>query len=272
MRDERFLRADEPLAGATVGAIRGGDVDALGRLLQDHPGLAGVRLRVEDDAGRERITRTLLHVATDWPGHFPNVGATMRVLVAAGAAVDARNDPGTETPLHWAASGDDIEALDALVDAGADIEAPGAVIAGGTPLDDAVAFGQWQAARRLVEHGARMALWHAAALGLRDRVEAHFAGETSPAPVVYPWGASSETPPDELTVAFWCACHGGQPSTAEYLVGRGANLNWVSVWDGLTPLDAARREGADDLATWLVTCGARSAEELTSGDDGGEGP
>jgi ankyrin repeat protein len=66
-----------------------------------------------------------------------------------------RNAPGTETPLHWAASSDDIEALDALVDAGADVDAPGAVIAGGTPLDDAVAFGQWEAARRLVHPGAR---------------------------------------------------------------------------------------------------------------------
>jgi hypothetical protein len=43
----------------------------------------------------------------------------------------------------------------ALLDAGADIEAPGAVIAGGTPLTDAVAFGQWQAARRLVVEARR---------------------------------------------------------------------------------------------------------------------
>jgi hypothetical protein len=42
----------------------------------------------------------------------------------------------------------------------------GAVIGGGAPLADAVAFGQWQAARRLVERGARTTLWQAAALGL----------------------------------------------------------------------------------------------------------
>jgi len=41
------------------------------------------------------------------------------------------------------ASSDDIEVLDALLDAGADIEASGAVIAGGTPLADATAFAQW---------------------------------------------------------------------------------------------------------------------------------
>jgi hypothetical protein len=93
----------------------------------------------------------------------------------------------TETPLHWAASSDDVAVLDALLDAGADIEAPGAVIGGGTPLADAVAFGQWQTARRLVE---------AAALGLMARVEEHFAGDPPPAP-------------DEITNAFWCARHGG---------------------------------------------------------------
>src|SRR5262249_57303167 len=76
----------------------------------------------------------------------------------------------TETPLHWAASSDDVEVLDALLDRGADIEASGAVIGGGTPLADAVAFGQWRAARRLVERGAQSNLWQAAALGLMDRV------------------------------------------------------------------------------------------------------
>jgi ankyrin repeat protein len=123
---------------------------------------------------------------------------------------------------------------------------PGAVIGGGTPLADAVAFGQWQAARRLVERGARTTLWQAAALGLLDRVEDSFEGETPP-------------PPD-VTNAFWCACHGGQRATAEYLLGRGADLNWIG-YDGLTPLGAARRAGADELAAWLVSRGATTERE-----------
>ena len=203
-------------------------------------------------------------MATDWPGHFPNVGETIRLLVGAGAEIDARNAPNTETALHWAASSDDLDALDALVEAGADIEASGAAIAGGTPLDDAVGFGQWQAAHRLVEHGARTALWHAAALGLLDRVEAHFAGAPLSAP--HPWGAGGTAPPDELTVAFWCACAGGQRQTAEHLLRRGAELNWVSEWDGLTPLDAAQREGHDQLVAWLRSHGARTADELATND------
>src|SRR5262249_62104220 len=109
--------------------------------------------------------RTLLHVATDWPGHRRNVAGMIAALVAAGADPNARiaGEKHTETPLHWAASCDDVAAIDALLDAGADIEADGAVIGGGTPLADAVAFGQWDAAPRLLEPGAKTTLWPAAA-------------------------------------------------------------------------------------------------------------
>jgi uncharacterized protein len=179
----------------------------------------------------------------------------VNVLVAAGADVNARyrGPESAETPLHWAASSNDIEALDALVDAGADIEAPGAVIGGGPPLADATAFGQWKAARRLIERGARTTLWHAAALGLMDQVRAHV-GEPGPTA-------------DEVTEAFWAACHGAQREAAEYLLGRGADLNWVATWDGLTPLDAARRSEEDGLdprevVAWLLAQGAKSAAEL----------
>ena len=126
--------------------------------------------------------------------------------------------------------------------------APGAVIGNGTPLADAVAFGQWQAARRLVERGARTTLWQAAALGLMPRVEEHFATDAPPAS-------------GEVTNAFWCACHGGQRGPAEYLLGRGADLNWIG-YNGLTPLDAAGRSGARELVEWLRGQGARSAQEL----------
>ncbi|GIQ63856.1 hypothetical protein PACILC2_24240 [Paenibacillus cisolokensis] len=105
-----------------------------------------------------------------------------------------------------------------------------------------------------------MALWHAAALGKMDAIEAHFAG--SALSRRYPWGASSASPPDEVTVSFWCACHGGQRTAAEYLLKRGADLNWISVWDGLAPLDVAQRSAAADLVQWLRLQGARSASEL----------
>jgi hypothetical protein len=123
------IATDAPLAVAVTQAIRTGDVDGLRRLLREHGELAGARLTDADGVA----SRTLLHVATDWPGHFPNGPAVVAALVEAGADVNARFvGPHTETPLHWAASSDDDEVLDALIDAGADLEAKGAVLGGGT--------------------------------------------------------------------------------------------------------------------------------------------
>lgn len=239
------LSTGDPLALAAVEAIHTGDRSALARLLAKHPDLAAARLGDGTPGG---TTRSLLHVATDWPGHYPHCAATIALLAGAGADVNARfTGPHTETPLHWAASADDVEALDALLDAGADIDAPGAVIAGGTPLTDAVAFAQWNAARRLVARGARTSFGEAAALGLADRVGARFA----------------DGPParDEIDHAFWLACHGGQRRTAEYLLDRGADVNWLPGWEDLTPLDAAHRNGFHELVQWLSSRGGRSARE-----------
>ena len=141
---------------------------------------------------------------------------------------------------------DALAAHPSLIAAGAEVDATGAVIAGGTPLDDAVAFGQWRAARRLVEHGARTALWHEAALGMLPQVEARFAGDAAT-----PDAAA-------VTSAFWSACHGGQRETAACLLGRGADRDWIG-YDGLTPLDAAVRAKADAVVAWLTSLGARSA-------------
>ena len=124
--DALVLETEDPLA---VAAIHSGDVTALRRLLAEQPRLATARLG-DNDGG---MSRSLLHVVADWPGHYPNGAATVAALVQAGADVNARfTGPHTETPLHWAASSDDVDVLDALLDAGADIDAPGAVIGGGT--------------------------------------------------------------------------------------------------------------------------------------------
>lgn len=238
--------ADDPAAAALVTAITSGDLITLERLLRETPTLARTTIdrRCRDGSVQ---SRSLLHIATDWPGHFPNGPRTVALLVAHGAEVNARFGGGAhqETPLHWAASSNDVAVLDALLDAGADIEADGSIIGGGTALADAVAFGQWAAARRLIERGAKTTLWQAAALGLTDRVAAHFSGASAPSP-------------DEVTNAFWCACHGGQLDAARDLLERGADRNWIG-HDGLTPLDAARRSGADDVVPWLAALGARSA-------------
>jgi ankyrin repeat protein len=242
-----YIDTRDPIAVAVVNAIQTGDIPTLTQLLADNPGLSKARLGDNDPCG---MSRTLLHVATDWPGHFPNVAQTIKTLIDAGADVNAQfTGPHIETPLHWAASSDDIEALDALIDAGANIEAQGAVIAGGTPLTDARAFGQWNAAHRLVELGARTNLTDAATLGLMDRLEGYFTENSRPEK-------------GEIDRAFWGSCHGGQKTAAAFLLEQGANINWIPDWENLSPLDAAHREGADELVEWLQRQGAKSAREL----------
>ncbi|MEU9027282.1 ankyrin repeat domain-containing protein [Streptomyces sp. NPDC048383] len=243
----QVLDADDPQAIAVTAAIRSGDLPALRRLLESHPGLATARIVRRGEAAGER---GLLHIATDWPGHHPRTAEVIRTLVAAGTDPAARFvGAHEETPLHWAASNDDVPALDALVEAGADIEARGGVIGGGTPLADARAFGQWRAADRLLALGARPDLHDAATLGLLDRVTALL--------------AASPTPPEEITSAFWGACHGGHLSTARYLLSQGADINWIG-HDDLTPLDVALTSADTSLGDWLRTRGAVTRAEISS--------
>lgn len=240
--------ADDPLALAVTSSIQAGRVDELRDLLSNNPGLA--QGRVIDGKG---VGRTLLHIAADWPGHFPNAAGTVTMLIEAGADANAVVDlPGgdgaAETALHWAASSDDVAVIDALLDGGADVEAPGAVFTGGTAMSDAVVFAQWNAARRLLARGAQTTLWQSAALGLTDRVDVHFAAEAPPSR-------------RDVTNAFWHACRGGQREMAESLLRRGADLNWIG-YDQRTPLQVARESGVAELVDWLMEQGARTATDL----------
>ena len=237
----------DPVAVAVTALIRSGSVEELRQVLDQNPWLATARLGDDDPDG---MSRPLLHVATDWPGHYPHVADTIKALVEAGADVDARfRGPHEETALHWAASSDDVEALDALLDAGADIDAEGGVIAGGTPLRDATAFAQWEAARALVARGARTTAFDLAALGLTEDLLARL---------------DSGTPDEDDGThhAFWSACHGGQRATAQAVLGRGADLDWVPPWEDLTPLDVAARSGAHDVVRWLHSRRARTYDQV----------
>jgi uncharacterized protein len=241
------LPADDHLATKLMAAIRAGNTEALGRLLDEHPELASMTILNCKGKGR-----TPLHAATDWPGYFPNGPAVVRLLISRGADP---NTPGTggpyaETPLHWAASSDDADVAAALIDSGADIEARGGSIAGGTPLDNAVGYACWHVARLLVERGARVErLWHVAALGMMSRVEELLESEPQPTAA-------------DVNAAFWQACAGGQRRVAEYLLAKGADINWVPEYAKSTPLDAAGNLGTrrGTLTSWLRSLGAKSVE------------
>jgi uncharacterized protein len=223
--------SQDPVAIAAVHAIRAGDLTALAALLSQHPGLA---------AEQVHGTRTPLHVAADWPGFFPAAPAAVRLLIEAGA--DPNADTGgdrPETPLHWAASSDDADVADALISGGARLEPAGGSI--GTPLDNAVGYGCWNVARLLVQRGARVdKLWHAAALGMVPRVEALLAATPPPSP-------------DDLTEAFWQACHGGQRRAAERLLAGGADVSGTPGYSDQTAAEVAAEPGTqrENLIAWL---------------------
>ncbi|MFN2608890.1 MAG: ankyrin repeat domain-containing protein [Acidimicrobiales bacterium] len=232
------MAAPPGIGDALVVAIRAGDLEAVRRQLGEDPALASSPL------GGAHGTRTALHVVADWPGYFPNGPQIVGMLIGAGADPNARS-PGTrfaETPLHWAASSDDVDVAAALIDGGADLAVPDGSI--GTPLDNAIGYACWHVARLLVTRGATVdKLWHAAALGMLARME-ELAGHQPTA--------------EELSTAFWHACAGGQRRAAEYLLTREADINWVPDDAHGTPLDAAggRSTRRENVVTWLRRQGA----------------
>lgn len=224
-----------PRAAEFATALNRGDEARVRELLAADPGLAVSLIN----------GRTPLHVFADAPGGRPNPAGVVSALAGAGADLDAHMT-GTwhhETALHWAASNDDTGLIDALLDAGADIEHPGSSISGGPPAESALGYAQYQALRRLYERGAAMNLSRAAALGLLPLVTGF---------------ATAAPPPDgeELALALWNACRAGQLEAARYLAGRGADISWRAPWSGETPLDVARGNRRRAVAAWLAESGA----------------
>jgi uncharacterized protein len=240
---ELALPHGDPVAVELTSTIHRGDLDALRRMLAERPELASVHM-----IGRKGGWRTPLHAATDWPGYFPAAPATVALLLDAGA--DPNDDTGgdrPETPLHWAASTDDVDVAVVLIDHGADLERPGGSI--GSPLDNAIGYTCWHVARLLVARGATVnKLWHAAALGMLERIEQLLEQRAEAA--------------DEVSQAFWHACAGGQRRAAEYLLARGADLNWEPDYAEGTPLDAADSLGTrqSNVVSWLQELGAASTK------------
>jgi uncharacterized protein len=227
--------ADDPRLFAYASALRRGDADEVAAFLTSDPTLATTVIN----------SRWPLHFYADAPGHRPNAHAIVSSLVEAGADLDAHalDTWHHETALHWAASNDDVELIDALLDAGADIEHPGSSIGGGPPAQSALGYTQWNALRRLYERGAKIGLSHAAALGLM--------------PLVTSLTEAGPPSDEELTIAFWNACRAGQLESARVLLAHGADRDWPAPWSGQTPLDAAQDQHHGHVVAWLITTGAR---------------
>jgi len=242
------LPGDAPTAIELLLAVRGGEVERIKRLLSENPDLP--RARFEARGG----TSTALHFVTDWPGYFPNGPEIVHLLIDAGSDPNALTTgggsktpgPGSETPLHYAASSDDVDVAAALIDRGADLETANGSI--GTPLDNAVGYACWHVARLLVMRGARVEkVWHAGALGMLDRLE----------DLLVP-----QIDPDQISQGFWHACGAGQRRAAERLLRAGADVNWEPDYAHGTALDAAIGLGTrqENVIEWLRSIGARSVQ------------
>lgn len=231
-----------------VAAVRAGHTERLAEILEAQPELA---LEKVDD-------RTMLHHATDWPGNWPNVAASITFLVKCGADVNAPfphpDNPEVvrETPLHWAASCGDADAVDALLDHGADVDPLGGIFGGCTPFEEAVIFEKYAAAERLLARGAACYLPGAAALGRMDLVHGYFdeGGHVRTDVGMLPhW---NEPPPVQVLLdrAFQFACRAGHLAIAKLLRERGADPT-AKTPAATSALDEATKNGHIDVMAWL---------------------
>lgn len=227
-----IIAATDSRAQAAEKAIRTGDAVSLSTLLKTYPELSSCYI------GNATEARSLLHILADWPGNLPNNCERAKVLIAAGADVNAPfiGKAHSETPLHWAASNNDVALIDTLLDHGANIDAEGGVV-DRTALADARAFLQLEAAHRLIARGASATLQDLATLGILDQVRSRYDG--------------SRPTEHETNCALWNACHGGQLATAKFLHEKGGSCQFVPPWDDVMPLGAAERSSATDVVEWL---------------------
>lgn len=150
MRDDvaavRALLAE----GADVNAPRGDGMTGLHwSALNGSPEIA--RMLIGAGADLEAATRIGAHTALHVAGREGN-GEIVAILAEAGADVEAVTETGA-TPLHFAAAAGDVRAVSALLDHGARVDATEPEW-GQTPLMFAAALGRTNAVVALVEAGA----------------------------------------------------------------------------------------------------------------------
>ncbi|MDE0140345.1 MAG: ankyrin repeat domain-containing protein [Caldilineaceae bacterium] len=152
--------------------------------------------------------------------------AMVKLLVEAGADVNADEGFGGNTPLHEAVEEGNPEIVQILVDAGADIEAEGFM--GRTPLSLAAEEGATEIMQILLGQGADN--------GTPE-------GEDKQKPAI-----GSE--------ALFTAIEKGDVETVRLLVEAGADVNADEGFGGNTPLHEAVEEGNPEIVQILVDAGA----------------
>ncbi len=206
-----------------------------------------------------------LNLAGKAPLHIAVMGQNLRAinkLIDAGASLDVGDIEG-QTPLYVAAgiSGEDVDPIilvSALMDAGADVHKP--TVSGATPLHNAAWENNTTVAQALLDAGANP---HARdSSGFTPLLNAVEKGHLEMARLL----VASESRIDEATndgePALSIAAHNDNPELLAYLLSQGADPNMRTGKDGSSALHSAAGRGLIDNVTLLLDAGADISTDL----------
>jgi ankyrin repeat protein len=196
-----------------------------------------------------------------------DVQRVQALLEADGSVVDAKGAY-DKAPLHWAAEKNYEKLAEVLLAAGGDIDAE--TTWGMTPLQWAANMGNREVAEILLRHGAtpQLNMWAAAGLGMLDVVQSFWesptrleagAGQTlTRQKPEGGWGKAA--PPEDyaslVSEAFYIAARNGHLSVAEFLLGKGADINARGFF-GAPGLHWAAINGHKKMVEFLIANGAQ---------------
>jgi ankyrin repeat protein len=264
------------------GFIDQGDIESLKQVIKKHPALCTAR---NDDKIPPTFDNAVLLYATSWPGGRPNGAAIAKLLIDSGADPMLRFKGAGETVLHWSASiKTDIEIVEALIDCGADVDAQGGVICGGTPLMNALYFGFIKTGALLLSKGAFTSnIIIAAGLGRIDPLESWHQGSgqylkdstrTSPHSP-----SDKDALLDKRSAQTWtyraviCALVCEQYHVVDWFIEHGFDIDLIPDDVGWSCLHHAAYWGSLPMAMYLVSKGAdlhvKEEHQATPADYGG---
>lgn len=253
-----------PLFEEAVDALIAGDAPALQAMLRDTPELVSARSARPHHA-------TLLHyigtngVEDERQRYPPNAVEMLKLLLAAGAEVDAEADLYgggattlglVATSIHPCRAGIMIPLLETLLEAGASIEHPRSGGNGQLAVNACLHNGRPEAADFLVRKGATLDLEAAAGTGRLEVVKTYFKED----------GSLKDTATrTQLEYGFAWACEFGHTAVVDYLLDRGVDINRQV--DGVSGLHWAILGGHMDTIQLLIRRGADLyAKNIYDGD------
>lgn len=189
----------------------------------------------------------------------------VRSLIAAGARVNDRVEDGFsedasvlqgDTALHLAAAGGFTPVVEALLDAGADVNAANGI--GQTGLHNAVWEGQRDVVKLLLKRGARTDIQSVDGTPLFC---AAVNGDAEAAALLLAAGAEPDARNSDGDTPLHGAAESGSVEIIRSLLGRGADVN-ASADRGSTPLSIATMQGHAEACRVLLGAGAPRLPDL----------